>query len=88
MLLAAAVAIFAALGIYQFHISGELKHILSAAIGHLATPADMATYQPEARDAVRTIRDRQLDRNFEKILALTSKNCDQAQANFQTHSGY
>lgn len=83
VLLAAAIAIFAALGIYQFHPSGELKQILSAALSHLATPADMAIYQPEARAAVRTIRDRQLDRKFEKILALTNENCDQEQADFR-----
>jgi len=81
VLLAAAVAIFAALGIYQFHVSGEVKQILSAALSHSAMPADMAFYQPEARAAVRTLRDRQLDHKFETILALTNEKCDQAQAN-------
>jgi len=61
---------------YQSHLSSDLRRTLAAALSPGASIADVRTYQSDARRAVHTRKDREVDAKFERLAALVGENCD------------
>jgi hypothetical protein len=79
-----AVLAFAAYGVYQSHLSSDLKRVLTAALDPTASMADVRVYQRDARLAVRTQKDREVDAKFEKLFALAEENCDEEESSMKS----